>query len=79
MNTWILWNLTKGVFATDVTNASRTYLMNLNTLKYEDKILSDFNIMKDQLPEIKSSAEEYGRMEIGELKGIPITAMLGDQ
>jgi glycerol kinase len=77
MDTWILWNLT-GVHATDVTNASRTQLMNIKTLEWDDEILQILNIPLVMLPEIKSSSEIYGKAR-GLLSGIPVSGDLGDQ
>lgn len=83
-DSWVLWNLTGGVdggvHKTDVTNASRTMLMNLETLQWEPDIAADFGIPMSMLPEICSSSEilGYGR-ERGLLKGIPISGILGDQ
>ncbi|MCC7119626.1 MAG: glycerol kinase GlpK [Anaerolineales bacterium] len=77
MDTWILWNLT-GQHVTDVTNASRTLLMNLQTLNWDDDLLKLLDIPKALLPEIRSSAEEYGRAQMI-LEGVPIAGDLGDQ
>ena len=84
MDTWVLWNLTGGVnggvHVTDVTNASRTMLMDLKTLDWDPAIAADMTIPMSMLPKIKSSAEVYsvGR-EQGLLAGIPIAGILGDQ
>ncbi len=77
MDTWIIWNLT-GVHITDVTNASRTLLMNLNTLDWDDEILKLLNIPRGMLPEIRSSSEIYGSAK-GGLGGVPVAGDLGDQ
>lgn len=77
MDTWIIWNLT-GVHVTDVTNASRTLLMNLNTLDWDDEILKLLDVSRVMLPEIKSSSEIYGAANII-LPGIPVAGDLGDQ
>jgi glycerol kinase len=69
----------KSVHVTDVTNASRTMLMNLKTLAWDDQLCRFFGIPKNILPEIKSSAENFGAINSGCLKGVPITAVLGDQ
>nr|WP_300147335.1 glycerol kinase GlpK [Propionicimonas sp.] len=84
MDTWVIWNLTGGVnggvHVTDVTNASRTMLMDLNTLSWDADIAADMGIPMSMLPEIKSSAEVYGYgREEGLLGGIPIAGDLGDQ
>lgn len=77
IDTWLIWNLT-GAHVTDVTNASRTMLMNLNTLDWDDEILSLMEIPRSMLPEIKSSSEIYGYAK-DELDGIPVAGDLGDQ
>ncbi|XP_038066271.1 glycerol kinase-like isoform X2 [Patiria miniata] len=83
IDSWLMWNFTGGkdggLHITDVTNASRTMLMNINTLKWDDKLCSFFDIPKSVLPEIRSSAEVYGHMSEGVLKGVPISGILGDQ
>ncbi|XWX04750.1 glycerol kinase GlpK [Aggregatilineales bacterium SYSU G02658] len=82
IDTWLIWNLTGGsqggVHVTDVTNASRTMLMNLETLDWDDEILSIMGIPKAMLPAIKSSSEVYGNAS-GALGGIPVSGDLGDQ
>jgi glycerol kinase len=82
IDTWLIWNLTGGVsggvHVTDVTNASRTLLMNLNTLDWDPEILKLMDIPRSMLPEIRSSSEIYGyTTEI--LPRIPIAGDLGDQ
>jgi glycerol kinase len=86
IDTWLLWNLTGGaqggVHVTDVTNASRTMLMNLETLDWDEALLGIFGIPRPMLPAIRASADAdtYGEVvEPGELAGVPITAALGDQ
>ncbi len=78
IDTWIIWNLT-GEHVTDVTNASRTLLMNLHTLDWDEEILKELDIPRAMLPEIKSSSEVYGAVRAGGLKGIPVAGDLGDQ
>lgn len=86
-DTWVLWNLTGGprggVHVTDVTNASRTMLMNLETLDWDDELLSFFAIPRAMLPRIgpSSSPQPYGvTAETGPAGGeIAITGVLGDQ
>ncbi|UYO98456.1 glycerol kinase GlpK [Microbacterium sp. M28] len=82
-DSWLLWNLTGGaeggVHATDVTNASRTLLMDLHTLDWDDELLSAFDIPRAMLPDIRSSSEEYGKTAGTALDGVPIAAILGDQ
>jgi glycerol kinase len=82
VDTWLAWNLTGGpnggVHVTDVTNASRTLLMNLRTLKWDDEILHALKIPRAMLPEIRSSSEGYGFAK-GVLEGVPLSGILGDQ
>src|SRR6056297_186913 len=82
IDTWILWNLTGGVrngkHITEPSNASRTLLMNIDTLEWDKELLEIFDIPKQMLPEIKSSSEVYGKCR-GVLENIPIGGMLGDQ
>ncbi len=83
-DTWVLWNLTGGVnggvHATDVTNASRTLLMDLRTLDWDEDILEVFGIPRSMLPEIKSSSEVYGNIESSSLlREVPVAGILGDQ
>ncbi|KAI4492423.1 hypothetical protein M0804_002214 [Polistes exclamans] len=83
MDTWIIWNLTGGkdggLYITDVTNASRTMLMNIETLSWDPTLCRYFDISMQMLPEIKSSSEIYGKIKIGPLAGIPISGILGNQ
>ncbi|MBN2003846.1 MAG: glycerol kinase [Anaerolineae bacterium] len=81
MDAWVLWNLTGGaVHATDMTNASRTQLLNLHTLAWDEAALALFGIPSAALPEIKPSSAFYGETApLDELPGgIPIAAMIGD-
>ncbi|MBD3945681.1 glycerol kinase GlpK [Nocardioides ganghwensis] len=83
-DTWVLWNLTggaehDGVHVTDVTNASRTMLMDLSTLDWDESIAADMGIPTSMLPEIRSSSEVYGECRPGVLKGTPVSGILGDQ
>ena len=78
MDTWIIWNLT-GAHITDVTNASRTQLMDLQTLDWDAGILTLLDIPRAMLPEIKSSSEIYGRAKVSSLQNIPVAGDLGDQ
>ena len=83
-DSWVLWNLTGGVeggvHVTDVTNASRTMLMDLDTLSWREDIASDMGIPLSMLPEIRSSSEVYGHgRPRGFLPGVPIAGILGDQ
>ena len=83
-DSWVLWNLTGGleggVHATDVTNASRTMFMDLQTLQWDDDILAAFDVPRSMLPEIRSSSEVYGiASEHSLLRETPIAGILGDQ
>jgi glycerol kinase len=78
MDTFIAWHLTGGLHITDVTNASRTQLMDLASCQWDDEILQVFNIPKIMLPEIKSSSKVYGLAK-GVLGGVPLAGILGDQ
>ncbi|KAI6649283.1 hypothetical protein LOD99_11650 [Oopsacas minuta] len=78
VDTWLIWNFTE-VHVTDVTNASRTMLMNIKTLEWDDELLEFFDIPKCILPDIKSSSEVYGEILGGELRGVTISGCLGDQ
>lgn len=77
MDTWLIWNLT-GAHVTDVTNASRTLLMNLVTLDWDSDILALLGIPRKMLPRIASSSEVYGHAK-GALGGVPVAGDLGDQ
>ncbi|HYK39997.1 MAG TPA: glycerol kinase GlpK [Candidatus Eremiobacteraceae bacterium] len=83
IDTFLLWNLTGGsrggVHATDVTNASRTQLMNLKTLDWDDELLRAFEIPRSVLPKIHSSSEVYGTVVSGPASGVAIAGILGDQ
>ncbi|WP_071606238.1 glycerol kinase GlpK [Luteipulveratus halotolerans] len=84
MDTWVIWNMTGGtdggIHVTDVTNASRTMLMDLETLQWDESIAADMQIPMSMLPEIKSSSEVYGEVRPrGVLAGVPIAGILGDQ
>jgi glycerol kinase len=83
MDTWCMWNLTGGVdgglHITDVTNASRTMLMDLNTLAWDEEIAQTIGVPMSMLPEIRPSSEVYGEVKTGGLTGIPLAGILGDQ
>jgi len=79
VDSWLLWNYTGGKHITDVTNASRTMLMNLKTLEWDNEVLNFFKIPKTCLPKIVSCSEEYGKMASGPLKGVLLCGCLGDQ
>src|SRR5450755_120586 len=83
MDTWLIWNLTGGtdggLHITDVTNASRTMLMDLATLSWDDEIAETIGVPMSMLPEIRPSSEVYGEVKTGGLTGIPLAGILGDQ
>ena len=83
IDAWVIWNLTGGpnggLHYTDPTNASRTMLMNLETLDWDDEILAAMKIPRSMLPEIHASSEVYGEVKSGALAGISIAGDLGDQ
>jgi glycerol kinase len=82
IDTWVIWQLTGGpdggVHVTDVTNASRTMMMNLVTLDWDEEILGILDVPRAMLPEIRASSEVYGEAKNG-LAGIPVAGDLGDQ
>ena len=83
-DSWVVWNMTGGVdggvHVTDVTNASRTMLMDVRTLTWDESIAADMQIPLSMLPEIRSSSEVYGNgREGGMVPGVPIAGILGDQ
>ncbi|MCW1249159.1 glycerol kinase GlpK [Acaricomes phytoseiuli] len=83
-DSWVTWNLTGGtdggVHITDVTNASRTLFMNLETLSWDQDILEAFGVPASMLPEIKSSSEVYGTVHTSQLlREVPVAGILGDQ
>jgi glycerol kinase len=82
IDTWVIWLLTGGAdggaHITDVTNASRTMMMNLETLDWDDEILGILGVPRAMLPEIRASSETYGEAKNG-LAGIPVAGDLGDQ
>ena len=79
IDSWITWNLTGGKHITDVTNASRTMLMNLKTLDWDDELIQILDIPRKMLPKICSSSEIYGKTKTVFKKEIPISGILGDQ
>ena len=83
IDTWVIWNITGGpaggVHVTDVTNASRTMLMNLETLDWDPDMLKVMGIPRAMLPAIKASSEVYGYCKNSGLDGIPMAGDLGDQ
>ena len=83
IDAWLLWNLTGGtrggLHLTDVTNASRTQLMNLATLEWDAELLEAFKVPAATLPRIASSSEVYGAARLAPLEGVAIAGILGDQ
>ena len=83
IDTFLLWNLTggpeKGAHITDVTNASRTQLLNLKTLDWDPELLAAFEIPRAVLPQVRSSSEVYGEASFSAIAGVPISGILGDQ
>jgi glycerol kinase len=83
VDSFLIWNLTGGVnggvHVTDVTNASRTQLMDLKSLHWDKDILEEFEIPASMLPEIRSSSEVYGKAILGPVKDVVIAGDLGDQ
>jgi glycerol kinase len=83
IDTFLAWNLTggprSGAHITDVTNASRTQLMNLKTLDWDDELLAAFEIPRVMLPQVRSSSEVYGAASLPAISGVPVAGILGDQ
>jgi glycerol kinase len=80
IDSWLVWNLSGGTHVTDATNASRTLLMDLDTLQWDEAVAAELGVPLAMLPEIRSSSEEYARVrERGPLAGVPIAGILGDQ
>ncbi|KAF8449222.1 hypothetical protein L210DRAFT_3387646 [Boletus edulis BED1] len=83
VESWVAYNLTGGpaggIHVGDVTNASRTLLMNLRTLEWDDRMLKFFDLRPSILPKLVSSSEVFGHIADGSLKGIPIGGLVGDQ
>jgi glycerol kinase len=83
VDTWCIWNLTGGtnggLHITDVSNASRTMLMNLETLDWDDDLLSAIGVPRSMLPQIRPSSSPYGEIKAGAFTGIQVAGDLGDQ
>jgi glycerol kinase len=79
IDTFLVWRLTGGLHITDATNASRTQLMNLATLDWDEELLAAFNIPRAMLPAIRSSSECYGPATTPSVAGVPVAGILGDQ
>lgn len=80
VDSWLVWSLTsERAFITDVTNAGRTMLMNLNSLEWDDEMLRAIDVPRSILPEIRSSSEVLGHLSCTALEGLPIGGVIGDQ
>ncbi|EIN09624.1 glycerol kinase [Punctularia strigosozonata HHB-11173 SS5] len=83
VESWIVYNLTggaeKGLHIIEITNASRTLLLNLKTLSFDPVLLKFFGFKESMLPKVVSSSEVYGHVDHGALKGVPIAGLIGDQ
>lgn len=79
IDSFLIWKLTGGVHVTDVTNASRTQLMSLSTLQWDESILREFGIPAQILPKTASSSEIYGHAKIPAIRDVAIAGVLGDQ
>lgn len=80
IDSWIVFNLIKGLHVTDVTNASRTLLMNLSTLTWDNQMIKSFSIDENMLPEIRSSSEIIGTInDESALDGLLVSAIIGNQ
>ncbi len=83
VDSWLIWNLTGGrnggVHVTDVSNASRTLLMDLERLDWDEENLAVLGLPSQMLPEIRASSEVYGEVATGDLRGVPLAGDLGDQ
>ena len=81
VDTWLLWNLTnREVFVTDYTNASRTMLFNIKTLRWDEKILDMLDIPASMLPQVKNSSQVYGYAGLGQQgRKVPVAGIAGDQ
>ncbi|MBO0841622.1 MAG: glycerol kinase GlpK [Nocardioides sp.] len=78
IDSWLVWNLTGGVHITDVTNASRTMLMNLDTLDWDDELLAAMRVPRAMLPEIRPTVGTFGTT-VAPVEGIALTAVIGDE
>ncbi len=83
MDTWVIWNLTGGtdggLHITDVSNASRTLLMDLATQDWDQELLDAIGVPRSMLPEVRGSSEVYGEASLGAVQGVPVAGDLGDQ
>ena len=83
MDTWVIWNLTGGtdggLHITDVSNASRTLLMDLGTQDWDQELLDAIGVPRSMLPEVRGSSEVYGEATLDSVAGVPVAGDLGDQ
>jgi glycerol kinase len=80
VDSWLIWNLTRGeLHITDVSNASRTMLFNIHSLKWDEELLRIFDIPANMLPEVRSSSEVYGKTQGQFASAIPVAGIAGDQ
>ncbi len=81
IDSWLIWNLTRGeLHVTDVSNASRTLLFNLNTMEWDDELLEIFDVPRNMLPEVRQSSEVYGKTKTTIFATeVPIAGIAGDQ
>ena len=80
IDSWLIWKMTGGLHITDVTNASRTLMMDLDTLDWDPDLAAEIGVPLAMLPEIRSSSEVYGEVKYPRpLAGVPIAGILGDQ
>jgi glycerol kinase len=80
IDSWLVWNLTRGeLHITDVSNASRTMLFNIHSLKWDEELLGIFDIPASMLPEVRSSSEIYGKTAGQFASSIPVSGIAGDQ
>jgi glycerol kinase len=79
VDSWVIWNLTGGLHVTDPSNASRTMLMDLHTLDWDDELLDAIGVPRSMLPEIRPSSAVYGEVREGAFAGVQVAGDLGDQ
>jgi glycerol kinase len=83
MDTWVIWNLTGGtdggLHITDVSNASRTLLMDLATQDWDQELIDAIGVPRSMLPEVRGSSEVYGEAALSSVQGVPVAGDLGDQ
>ncbi len=80
VDAWLLWRLTGGsVHATDVTNASRSMLFDIERLEWDDELLAELDVPREVLPSVRPSLHAFGETTWEDLRGVPVAALLGDQ